>query len=227
MFASRDELRRFIAELRIPEPRRPLVEHELFDHLDSAVAAAIAAGRTPAEAERTALHALGDPAELRRSLERIESAFDLEPRRVIAIGLGSTIAVSIGFALIGAQIQRTGTYALDLVLAIVAACAGLVVMWLAAPRGIGAAVWAEARATVEPRRQVTPRRRAAIGYVVSMVAVFFVVFFAFITGLAPEAICNDILAPWAFLGLGYGIYALIVMRRARGERAPLRATRGT
>jgi hypothetical protein len=172
------------------------------------------------------LHALGDPAELRRSLERIEPAFELQPRRAIAIGLVSTIGVSIGFALIGARIQRTGTYALDLVLAIATACAGLVAMWLAAPRGIGAAVWAEARATVEPRRPYTARRRAALGYVGSMIGVFFAVFAAFVTGAAPEDLCNDILAPWAFLGLGYGIYALIVMRRARRERAPLRATRG-
>src|SRR6185312_5650421 len=104
MFASRDELHRFVAELRIPAGRRPLVEQELFDHLESAVAAAIAAGKTPAQAEAAALQALGDPAELRRSLERIEPAFDLAPKRVIAIGAASTIATSIGFALVGAQI---------------------------------------------------------------------------------------------------------------------------
>jgi hypothetical protein len=226
MFASRDELRRFIAELRIPEARRPLVEQELFDHLESAVTAEVAAGKTPVEAERAALQALGDPAELRRSLERIESAFELEPRRVIAISLASTIATSVGFALVGPQIQRTGHYSLDLALAIVTGLAGLVVMWVAAPRGIGAAVWAEARASVEPRRPYTQRRRAAIGYVATMVGVFLVVFAGFVTGTLPESISNDILAPWAFLGLGYGIYALIVMRRARSERAPLRASRG-
>jgi MFS family permease len=226
MFASRDELRRFLAELRIPAARRPLVEQELLDHLESAVAAAIAAGKTPAEAERTALQALGDPAELRRSLERIESAFELEPRRVIAASLASTIATSIGFALVGSQIQRTGRYALDLALATVTGLAGLVVMWVAAPRGIGAAVWAEARASVEPRRPYTQRRRAALGYVASMVGVFLVVLAGFLTGALPESIGNDILAPWAFLGLGYGIYALIVMQRARRERAPLRASRG-
>ena len=98
------------------------------------------------------------------------------------------------------------------------------------PRGrwgaAGAAVWAEARASVEPRRPYTQRRRAAIGYVLSMVGVFFVVFFGFVSGILPEAIGNDILAPWAFLGLGYGVYGLMVMRRARRERAPLRASRG-
>src|SRR3954470_7205702 len=125
MFRSRDELRRFVAELRIPAARRPLVEQELLDHLDSAVTAAIAAGKAPAEAEHTALQALGDPAELRRSLERIEPAFELEPRRVVAIGLTSTIATSVGFAVVGSQIQRTGSYPLDLVLAIVTSLAGL------------------------------------------------------------------------------------------------------
>jgi hypothetical protein len=226
MFESRDALRRFVAELRIPAARRPLVEQELFDHLESAVTAAIAAGKPPAEAEVAALQALGDPAELRRSLERIESAFALEPRRVIAVSLASTVATSVGFALVGSQIQRTGRYALDLALAIVTGLAGLVAMWVAAPRGIGAAVWAEARASVEPRRAYTPRRRAAVGYVASMVGVFLVAFAGFVTGALPESISNDILAPWALLGLGYGIYALIVMRRARNERAPLRATRG-
>jgi hypothetical protein len=226
MFGSRDELGRFLAELRIPAARRPLVEQELFDHLDSAVTAAIAAGKPPAEAETAALQALGDPAELRRSLERIEPAFELEPRRVVAIGLTSTIATSVGFAGVGSQIQRTGSDALDVALALVTGLAGLVVMWVAAPRGIGAAVWAEARASVEPRRPYSQHRRAAIGYVLSVVGVFLVVFFGFVSGIVPEAIGNDILAPWALPGLGYGIYALIVMQRARRERAPLRASRG-
>ena len=226
MFASRDELHRFVAELRIPAGRRPLVEQELFDHLESAVAAAIAAGKAPAQAEAAALQALGDPAELRRSLERIEPAFDLAPKRVIAIGIASTIATSLGFALVGAQIQRTGHYAIDLALAIVTGLAGVVVMWVAAPRGIGAAVWAEARASVEPRRPYTQRRRAVIGYVASLTGVFIAVFIGLFTGLLPESIGNDILAPWGMLGLGYGTYALIVMHRARRERAPLRATRG-
>jgi len=218
MFGSRDELCRFIAELRIPSPRRTLIEQELLDHVDSAVAA----GAT----ELAALHALGDPAELRRSLERIEPAFELAPPRAIAIALVSSIATSIGFALVGARIQRTGSYPTDLALAIATGVAGLAAMWLAAPRGIAAAIWAEARASVERRPAATQRRRAAVGYVASLIGVFLAVFAGFITGALPETISNDILAPWAFLALGYGVYALIVMRRARHEREPLRASRG-
>jgi len=223
MFASRDELRRFIAELHIPDDRRALIEAELFDHLDSSVAAAT--GQPPAEAERAALRALGDPEVLRRSLERIEPAFELSPRRATAIGLGSTVATSIGFILIGSQLQDTGHYAFDLALATATGLVGLVAMRLAAPRGMGAAVWAELRASVAPHPAMTIRRRAVLGYVGSMLAVFFAVFFAFIAG-ASDRICNDILAPWALLGLGYGTYALLQMRRARRERVRLRARRG-
>jgi len=208
MLKSTEELRTFVAGLRIPESRRQLVEQELLDHVESRVAA----GATEAQA----LAALGDPEALRGLLERVEPAFDLEPLHVLARGLASALAATFVFAVVGARFQRTGHYLTDLAIAVLTAPLGLFVMWLVAPRGIGSALRAEVRATIAPR--ATTRRRAVKLYIGSIVFVFHVVFVGFITGLISEDLGNDVLAPMAMLGLPYGLYALYLMHRARKER---------
>ncbi len=226
MFESTGELRAFIASLRIPEPRRAVLEVELLDHLESRIAAALAAGTDQVQAEHEALAALGDPDQLRASLERIEPGFAIEWRHATARGLASALAAAAVFAVVGALVQRSGSYPVDLGLAAATAVLGLGVLWLFAPRGIGVAVLAEARASIELRTPASPRGRAVAGYLGSLIAVFMAVFAGFVAGVIPEAVSNDVLAPAAFIGLGYGSYALHVMRRARRERALLRADHG-
>src|SRR5438105_10825443 len=149
MFESRDQLLGFLAGLRIPGARRALVEAELLDHLDSRIAAELAAGETAGDAERNALAALGDPAELRASLERIEPAFELDPRRTTLRGLAAAVASSAVFVLLGALFQVQGPYVLEVVIGVAIAPAGAAAIWLLSPLGIGAALVAEARATVQ------------------------------------------------------------------------------
>jgi hypothetical protein len=209
MLKSTDELRSFVAGLRIPESRRRLVEQELLDHVESRIAGGLS--------EAQALAALGDPDALRGLLERVEPAFEIEPLHALARGLASALAAGIVFAIIGARFQRSGPYIADIGVAAITAVIGLFVMWLVAPRGIGSAMTAEARATIAPR--ATTRRRAVKLYVGSMVLVFHVVFVAFITGLISENLGNDVLFPFALLGLVYGLYALYLMRAARKERS--------
>src|SRR2546427_7040137 len=108
MFKSRTELLAFVARLRIPEARRTLVEAELLDHLDSRLAAGLAAGGDEAKAEREALAAFGDPDQLRASLERIEPAFDIDPVRATVRGLASAILASIVFAILGELLPHQG-----------------------------------------------------------------------------------------------------------------------
>ena len=101
-------------------------------------------------------------------------------------------------------------------------------MWLIAPRGMAAAARAEARATVEPHRPPSARRRAVKGYVGSILLVPHAVFVAAILcGSVPESISSDILLPYGLLGLVYGPYALFVMRGARKERALVRPDHGS
>jgi hypothetical protein len=209
MFKSTDDLRTFVAGLRIPESRRQLVEQELLDHVESRIAAGAS--------EAQALAALGDPDSLRASLERIEPAFELAPMDALARGLASALAASIFFAIAGARFQRSGHFLADLAIASLTAMVGLFVLWLVAPRGIGSAMRAEARATIAPR--ATTRRRAVKLYVGSMVLVFHAVFVAFVIGLVSEDLGNDVLYPFALLGLVFGSYALYVMRAARKVRS--------
>ena len=209
MFKSLDELRVFVAGLRIPESRRQLVEQELLDHVESG----IADGASEAEA----LAALGDPDSLRASLERIEPAFELAPVDALARGSGSAVVASIVFAIAGARFQRSGHFLGDLAIASLTAMVGLLVLWLVAPRGIGIAMRAEVRATIAPR--ATTRRRAVKLYVGSMVLVFHAVFVAFVTGVISEDLGNDVLYPFALLGLVFGAYALHLIRGARKARS--------
>ena len=224
MFKSRDELRGFVAGLRIPESRRTLVELELLDHLDSRIAAELAAGEVEAKAELNALAALGEPDVLRASLETIEPAFDLDPRRALARGLASSVATTILFVTVGVLLPARGPgFAINLAVGSGIALCGLVVMWLFAPRGIGAATWAEARASTAQRIQPTTRRRAVKRYVGSILLVHATCMALFSAGL--EVIEHALLA-WGCLGLVYGPYALHVMRRARKERALVRTAHG-
>ena len=220
MFSTRAELERFIADLRIPEDRRRVVEAELFDHLESRLAAEVASGN--ADAERTALAALGDPDRLRASLERVETAFALSPRHAILRGAGSAIVVSTVFAILGAMIPHEPIAPANLVFAIPAAALGAVLLKLLAPRGIGAALVAEGRASIGRKPRASTRRRAAVGYVWSIFAVFVLVWQAWLVGL-PESIRNDILMPWGVLGVVFGTIALVGMQRARIERRLARA----
>src|SRR5262249_27084501 len=140
MFKSTSELRDFVAALRIPESRRQLVEAELFDHLDSRIAAELAAGEDPAAAERAALAALGNPDQLRASLERIEPAFDLDPRAATVRGFAAAIAASTVFAALGELLPPRGPgMVVNIAVGSAMAACGLMVIWLLAPRGIATA----------------------------------------------------------------------------------------
>jgi hypothetical protein len=225
MFKSTNEVREFVARLRIPESRRTLVEVELLDHVESRIASGVAAGEDRATAEHHALVALGDPEALRTSLEHIGPAFGLDPVRAAVRGLGSALLASVIFAIAGALFPRGVGIVENLVVALPAALCGLGVMWLLAPRGIGAAIRSEIRAAIEPGRRRTAIRRAVNGYVGSYFLVFLATWGAWLIGL-PESVRNLVLWSFGLLGLACGPYALYLMRGARKERAAARATRG-
>jgi hypothetical protein len=225
MFKSTNELRAFVAGLRIPESRRALVELELLDHVESRIASGVAAGEDHAAAEQHAFAVLGDPDALRASLERIEPAFEIDPVGAIVRGLASALVASIIFAIAGALFPRGHGLVENLVVAGPAALCGLGVMAMFAPRGIAAAIRSEARATIEPGRRPTATRRAVKGYLGSFILVFVATWGAWIIGL-PDAVRSDVLWPFGLLGLACGPYALHVMRGARKERAAARADRG-
>jgi hypothetical protein len=210
MFASLDDLRRFISGLRIPEQRKRDVEIELIDHVESRVSSGVS--------ETEALAALGDPDRLRGALERIEPALD--PAGAVLRGLACALTATAVFAISSVLVPRHGSAA-NLAAAIPTALCGLVVLWLLAPRAIGAAVRAEVGATVESRVPATARRRAVVLFVGIHVAVFLAIWGAWVVGL-PDRVRGDLLYPWGLLWLGYGTYALLAFRRARAVRALVR-----
>lgn len=226
MFKSKQELRDFVAGLRIPESRRTLVELELLDHLESRIAVRLAAGDGQMEAEQNAFAALGDPEALRSALERVEPAFEIDPVGASARGLASAVGASIVFAIAGALFPRGDGLAANLAFASTTALCGLFVIWIVAPRGIGAALRSGARASIEPRARRTARQRAVKGYVGSMILVSLAVWAAWLFVGLPERVRDDLLWPASLLWLAYGSYGLYVMRAARKERALVRAAHG-
>lgn len=217
MLTSRTSLEDFVARLRIPASRREVIEQELLDHVESRIAAEIAGGRSAAEAEQIALASLGELETLRASIERVEPAFELGVASTIARGSGSAVATSIGFAIFGALIPHGPGVAAAVAVAVPAAVLGFGLMWLLAPRGIGAAMVAEARASLGSPPSTT-RRRAVKGYGWSIVGVFHAIWGASLLGLLSDPIRDSMLMPWGLLGLVLGPCALVVFRRARRER---------
>jgi hypothetical protein len=90
----RDEITRFVATLRIPEPRKAVVLAELLDHEASAREAALRDARDPDAAVR---EAIGDLEALRRSLEAVEPAFHVSRGAMLARGMaaGGVIAIVV------------------------------------------------------------------------------------------------------------------------------------
>jgi hypothetical protein len=99
-------------------------------------------------------------------------------------------------------------------------------MWMFAPRGIGAAMRSEARASIEPRIRPTARRSAVKRYVGSIVLVSVAVWPTWIAARLPDLVRDDLLWPASLLGLAYGSYALYIMRGARKELALVRGDHG-
>ena len=209
MFATLDDLRSFIAALRIPEERRRLVEIELMDDVESRIASGVS--------ERDALAALGDPARLRAARERIEPAFALDPFTATVRALVCALAATGVFAISSVLVTRHG-YWHNLAVAFPTALCGFVVLWVLRPRGIGAAVRAEIGATVGPRLPATSRRRAVGYFVAVFLVVFNMIWAASLIGL-PERLQGDLLLPWGLLFIAYGMYGLAAFRRARAARA--------
>jgi hypothetical protein len=82
-----DELERFVASLAIPADRKAIVLAELADHL------ACARERDP---EISAGDALGNLEALRRSLEAVESAFEITRWAAIGRGLVAALLIAVG-----------------------------------------------------------------------------------------------------------------------------------
>jgi hypothetical protein len=218
MFRTRSELHQFVAGLRIPDSRRALVEGELHDHLESRIAIELARGADAASAEHTALVALGDPDQLRRSLEQIEPAFEISPRSALVKGFASAIGSAILFAVVGVLFPRGPGIVENLIVAVPVVSCALCLMWIIGPRGISTAIRAEARSSSRSASRSSVTRRAVKGYLGAFVALFLAVWGSSLAGM-PDSIVHGILWPFGLLGIVYGSYVLHVMHDARRERA--------
>jgi hypothetical protein len=221
MLKSKAELRQFLATLQVPESRKVLLEDELLDHLECRIEAELAAGETPADAERNAIEALGDPEALRRSLERVEPAFELHLRTAATRGIFSAGVASVLFGVLGATLPRPDSVPGDLALASILGLLGFGVLWTLAPRGMGAAIAAEARASIEKRPR-SPRRRAVLAYVWSLILFpYSMIPLSFLTDLINV---DDVMTPFMHLWIPLAIYPLYLMWRARQDRDAVHGT---
>ncbi|HEY1558292.1 MAG TPA: hypothetical protein VGF94_25875 [Kofleriaceae bacterium] len=192
----REELERFVASLRIPAERKPIVLAELVDHAQSASDAGDGAG-------------LGDLEALRPSLEAVETAFRYSRRRALARGVVAALLVAL-------VVDRTTAASL---VAVGAALVLAIVALLAPPHAL-ALLRGELRAPPVPGRLL--RRGIAIGpaltYALIVLGVPPVTWTCVIVvrGFAGDL---EVDTPWSAFVAIVGVPLLLAVEAIRARRA--------
>jgi hypothetical protein len=201
-----EELRRFVASLKIPDARKAVVLAELGDHVASAAEAAAREGRDPDAAARAAL---GNLEALRRSLEAVEPAFHLSRARACARAVVASLLVAMALAQ-GGPLMRGFAGALFAV--------GIVMLF--APPYFLDLLRAELRA---PRVPGTLLRGVPIGpaatYAYTVVSGPFVVWIAIVVARATAGTSFVIDVPWSCFAVMAVVYPLLLVEAVRARFA--------